>query len=400
MENQSEEKPNFYKAEEDILTPEEEAVEEGKESSGKKLRVHGGLFLITLLFTTFAGAEWMTGKMLFNLSFDQILGGLAYSVPFLAILTVHEFGHYFIAKYHKLKVTLPFYIPFWFMGLLPAIGTMGAFIKIKSFLRSRKQVFDVGVSGPLAGFLIILPVLWFGFTHLPPAEYVFSIHPEYEEYGLDYPKHVYENAEINMAMGTNLLMELGKTYLVEDPSLYPVPQEAMHYPWLFAGFLACFFTALNLLPVGQLDGGHVLYGMVGRKYHKPLSMGFFILMIFVGGLGTFSGRDPWEDLLFYAPFYVGVLYLIFERNFEDKFTALLVGMGIFTLQFALKTYFPSLEGFRVWLVFGGVVGRFLGVYHPPAIEDEPLSWKRKVLGWVALIVLILCFTPAPLEVYE
>ncbi len=379
--------------------PEGSTENEEVPSGLKTYGLHAGLFVLTLLGTTFAGAEWMTGKLVYSMSFDEIIGGLSYSVPFLAILTVHEFGHYFTARYHHLKVTLPYYIPFWFFGIIPTtIGTMGAFIKIKSYLQSRKQVFDVGVSGPLAGFLMILPVLWYGFTHLPPPEYVFSIHPDYEEYGLDYPQYVYQNAELNMKLGTNLLMELGKMYLVEDPAIYPVQEEAMHYPWLFAGFLACFFTALNLLPVGQLDGGHILYGMVGRKNHRVLSMGFFILMLFVGGLGILSAHEPLEDLLISGPVYVAALYFILERNFDEKFTALLVAFAIFTLQFGLKTYFPEIDGFRVWLVFGGIVGRFLGVYHPPAEIDEPLDWKRKALGWLALVVLILCFTPAPLVI--
>jgi len=152
------------------------------------------LFLVTVITTTLAGAEWMYGRFfLFGpnaMGWKEFFGGFEYSIPFLLILTTHEFGHYFTARYHKIKTTLPYYIPMWF-GFMPSFGTMGAFIRVKERANSRIQNFDIGVSGPLAGFAIALIVLTIGYTQLPPKEYVLQIHPEYEALGPDYDQYIY-----------------------------------------------------------------------------------------------------------------------------------------------------------------------------------------------------------------
>ena len=138
-------------------------MEEG--SSRKTLLIQLAMFIATVITTTIAGAEWMYGKFLFAgeqlLTSSEVLSGMYYSVPFLTILTVHEFGHYLTAKYHNVKVTLPFYIPLW-LGFIPipfTIGTAGAFIRIKEMIHSRKQYFDIGIAGPLAGFVVAVLVL-------------------------------------------------------------------------------------------------------------------------------------------------------------------------------------------------------------------------------------------------
>lgn len=141
-----------------------------------------GLFVVTFLTTTLAGAEWMFGRFVFwgeeRASIDDLIAALQFSVPFLTILSFHEFAHYFTAKYHHIKTTLPYYIPLWTgFILMPSFGTMGAFIRIKSLIHSRREYFDVGVSGPLAGFLVALGVIWYGFTYLPEPEYIFQVHP-------------------------------------------------------------------------------------------------------------------------------------------------------------------------------------------------------------------------------
>jgi membrane-associated protease RseP (regulator of RpoE activity) len=235
------------------------------------------LFLTTIT-TTLAGAEWMTGSYWLDFGQNKILGqsdfinGLQFSLPFLGVLTVHEFGHYFFSKKYKADVSLPFYMPLW-LGFIasPSIGTMGAFIKLKSQLKSRTEYFDVGVAGPLAGFVAALILLWYGFTHLPPLDYLFNIHPDYAQHRADYAKYVYSNPGMNIKLGSNLLFDFFETYVVEDKSLIPNGYELMHYPFLFAGFLALFFTALNLLPIGQLDGGHILFSVFGMKIHSILS---------------------------------------------------------------------------------------------------------------------------------
>ena len=173
----------------------------------KALLIHTALFIITVITTTIAGAEWMYGRWLFigeySLTQEELWNGLSFSIPFLLILTVHEMGHYVVARMNQIKVTLPYYIPMWlgFIPGMPSFGTMGAFIRIKAVIQSRREYFDVGVAGPIAGFVMALLVLWYGFSHLPPAEYIFEIHPEYEVHGLDYADHVYEGRRGGFSVG-------------------------------------------------------------------------------------------------------------------------------------------------------------------------------------------------------
>ena len=146
-----------------------------KQKTVKTILMHIVLFIITVIATTIAGAEWMYGRWLFSgeysLTQDELWNGLSFSIPFLCILSVHEMGHYVVARMNQIKVTLPYYIPMWlgFIPGMPSFGTMGAFIRIKAVIQSRREYFDVGVAGPIAGFIIALIVLWYGFSHLPPA---------------------------------------------------------------------------------------------------------------------------------------------------------------------------------------------------------------------------------------
>ena len=245
----------------------------------RKYFIHSILFILTLATTTAAGAEWIYGRLFVPSSSGTPMGwaefftGLNFSIPFLTVLTVHEFGHYFVARANKVRVTLPYYIPLW-LGFAQSIGTMGAFIRIEDPISSRRKYFDIGVAGPLAGFVVAVVLLWYGFTHLPPIDYIFTIHPEYKKYGLRYGEFVTLNlAKGNtsaVALGNNLLFWFFKTY-VADQSLLPHPYEMVHYPYLLAGYLSLFFTSLNLIPIGQLDGGHVLYAMIGRKRFNALA---------------------------------------------------------------------------------------------------------------------------------
>ena len=363
----------------------------------KTLSIHIGLFVLTVITTTFAGTEWQYGRYLFSeeypMTWEYFLKGFAYSVPFLGFLTAHEFGHYFAARKHKVNATLPYYLPQW-LGFLFGIGSFGAVIRIKDFVNSRKKYFDIGISGPLAGFIVALGVLYYGFTHLPPPEYIFEIHPEYQEYGLDYADHVYNENTGSPKLGTTLLFEFFKQY-VADPERVPNPYEMIHYPWLLAGFLALFFTAFNLIPIGQLDGGHILYGLIGNHLHRKVSATLFIIFVFYAGLGTVNPYEPTDDLLFGIPLYLGFLYIIFSRLTPSAQTNFLVALAVFSAQFLIASFYPLLRGYIGWLVFGLLIGRFLGVYHPPVLIDHPLSTGRKILGWIALLIFILCFSPAP-----
>ncbi len=378
--------------------------------SARTILIQVLLFVVTLITTTLSGAEWIYGKtFLFfdGIPEDMIMGwpefwqGLNFSLPFLLILTVHEFGHYFVAKIHQVEVTLPYYIPLWF-GFTQSIGTMGAFIRIKSVIRSRVKFFDIGIAGPLAGFVAALGVLWYGFTHLPPPEYIFTIHPEYARYGLDYGKFVYQDQEGMLVLGDNILFWWFKEH-VADPARIPHPYEMIHYPYLLAGFISLFFTALNLIPIGQLDGGHIMYGLLGKKRFNIVAPTLFILFAFYAGLGLFkaeefatlSSDDQYYTLLGYLTLYVYFLYICLKRITDSPSTGLILSLGIVVAQFAVSYLRPDWEGYSGFLFFVFLLGRFLGVYHPETADDGPLGTKRILLGWLAVVVFILCASPKP-----
>lgn len=397
----------------------------------KKYFIFFFLFIITCITTTLAGAEWTYGLLVFRdaitgeitfpnwLTWEKLARGLEFSISFLLFLTCHEFGHYLTARLYKVKVTLPYYIPLW-LGVISTIGTMGAFIQIKQNLNTRKEFFDIGIAGPLAGFVIALAVLFYGFTHLPPRKYVFEVNPEYrtdypkeyEKYGLDYAKYVYnypdneytraegivgQPREKIPAVGTNLIFIFFENYVVEDKSLLPTHYELFHYPYLFAGFLALFFTALNLMPIGQLDGGHILYGLFGYKIHRRTAPILFTCFVYYAGLGLIKMYETdTSDLLVYIPLYFLALVVIFLKVFKKMSHTIIVSLCILLSQILLNLIFPNLEGYGGWLAFAFLLGRVLGIYHPPAQEDKPLDTKRKLLGWLALIIFILCFSPRPI----
>lgn len=361
--------------------------------------IQAALFIFTVLCTTMIGAELILARPIFTgsegASWTEFAIGFYYSVPFLGFLTAHEFGHYITARLYKIKVTLPYYIPLFF-----GIGTMGAFIRIKEPIKSRKEYFDVGIAGPIAGFVVAIGVLWYGFATLPPAEYIYEIHPEYAQYGSDYASYVYEpnDSTLSLAIGSNLIFEFFERYIVKEPERIPNAYEMMHYPWLFAGFLATFFTALNLIPIGQLDGGHVLYGLLGFKKHKYISSALFIIFVGYAGMGVISPSMPTGDFMLYGPLYLAFLYLTFSRMYPRPLDKLTVALSVLAGQLLLGLAFPDFTGYTGWLLFAFIIGRFLGVYHPPALIDQPLDWKRKVLGWVAVIIFVISFSPAPFVV--
>ncbi len=363
----------------------------------KTLIIQITLFILSFAGATIAGAEWMFGKSLSPLFSEQLLSaselmtGLYFSIPFIGILAAHEFGHYFMAKYYKLKVSLPFFIPFWlgFIGF-PSIGSGGAIIKLGGS-RSRKEFFDVGIAGPLAGFVIAICVLTYGFTNLPDADYIFEIHPEYKEYGLNY-EQFYETQEMNMAVGDNLLFLFFEN-CVADPDKVPNNYEMYHYPWLFAGYLALFFTAANLLPIGQLDGGHVIYGLFGYKKSRIISRVLFIIMVTVSGIGLIPAGPLGYSFIINSVIYLLFLYLAFHHFEKDLKKRLLMIIWIMIIQIFAFNLFPKIGDIGVYIIFALIIGRFLGVEHPKAIIDEPLDLKRKILGWVALFIFIISFTP-------
>jgi membrane-associated protease RseP (regulator of RpoE activity) len=406
----------------------------------RTLLIQISLFVVTLIFTTLAGAEWMYGGSFIYgrnpMGWQEFYGGLNFSIPFLFILTCHEFGHYFTARYHKVKVSLPYYLPMW-LGFLPSIsiGTMGAFIRLKEQVKSLTKTFDIGLAGPLAGFAVAILVIIYGFSNLPPKEHIYSIHPEYELFGANFEDHVYEkdtfflktdlakispevasnydadtirigpSYQLGIQLGSNLIFDFAKAYIVPENEVdrIPNPNEMFHNPYLFAGFLALLFTALNLIPIGQLDGGHVLYGLIGEKKFKVFATLAFITLIFYSGLGNgvfgfFNPFDLNQDMidimiavLAYAFF---IFYLLGKTSFNNQ-QKLMISLGIISLQAVLLLTFPGIKGYGGWMIYAFFIGRFLGIYHPPSEIEEPLSMNRKTLGWIALIIFILSFSPQP-----
>lgn len=383
------------------------------EKEHKRIILQVILFITTFVTTTLAGAMWCYGKVLilvmplvWNPAFtwNDFLNGMHFSIPFLGILTVHEFGHYFTARHHKVPSSLPYYIP---IPPFPFfIGTLGAVIRLRKPVPSNKQSFDIGIAGPLAGFIMTLFVLWYGFSTLPPIDYLYSIHPEYKQFGPNYADKVYDKAylgedAIDIMVGKNILYTwFEKT--VGDPSRVPNVHEIMHYPYLFAALLSLVFTAINLLPIGQLDGGHIIYGLLGSKRHRIVASAAFILFMFYAGLGLVQYYAPSVFLTYTVPHYISApvvivfLYYVFKGLGLTPRTTIMIALLVFATQFIITRFYPGIEGASGWLLFGFLIGRLIGIQHPPCEIEEPLDRWRKIIGWIAILIFIISFTPAPL----
>ena len=426
----SEQNPNPEKSQEHN-TPQNKKglLEFAKKIGSPRLQII--LFILTLVSTTIAGAEWRFGRYFLsgNLTWDELLQGLHYSLPFLLALTVHEFGHYFTAMYHKVRVTLPYYIPLPF-----ALGTMGALIAIKDKNQTRKQFFDIGIAGPLAGFVVALGILYYGFTHLPDKEtFVGEIHPEYAYFEVQNSEYLPKTDTFIVAsefkskigyiptqwgdrdtvrysfshgaslyFGSNILFWLFEHYVATDQKNLPDKYEAIQYPYLFAGFLALVFTALNMIPIGQLDGGHVVYGLLGHERANRLSKTFLFILALYSGWGVITPKSV--NLIFEhgfgafnTIFNIWLYYILINGCFrslaKDKTNRLFLIVIVIGIQFFASLLFPQFEGYFGYMLFAFILGRFLGVNHPKAKEDVPLDLKRQILGWMALIIFMLCFSP-------
>lgn len=363
--------------------------------SKKEYLIHGLLFFLTLITATLAGGEWVFGKSIMAsgdsfLTWEYFWKSTAFSIPFIGILLIHELGHYFTSLYHKVKCSLPFFLPVWlgFIGA-PSIGTFGAIIRMKGIVNSRVKFFDIGVAGPLAGFVIAFGVLIYGFTTLPPADYIYSIHPEYADpdfkgYGEDV---------LDFRLGDNLLFS-GMAALLADPERMPDMSEIIHFPFLFAGYLALFFTALNLLPIGQLDGGHVIFGL-SPMYHKQISLIAFTGFLGYAGVGMISPQQPLSELMLGLPLYIGFLYICYSKARISRKNRLAIILTLASSQYALAFFKPEWEGYQGWLFFGFLLGRVMGVRHPEVPGRKELEGKRKVIGWIAILIFALCFSPKP-----
>jgi membrane-associated protease RseP (regulator of RpoE activity) len=320
--------------------------------------LHIVLFLATLFCTTWAGTYWVSGPVEINGAGDflkSLKGGLPFSLPLLAFLTVHEFGHYFATALHRIRATLPYYIPVPPLPFLLSIGTMGAVIRIREPIPDTESLLDTGASGPIAGFVVAFGLLLYGFLNLPPAGYIFTIHPEYLANGgipaVQPPGTLY--------LGKNLLFLLLETVIA--PKGLPPMSELYHYPFLFTGWLACFVTALNLLPVGQLDGGHVVYAMFGPKGHERVARTFLVLILLAG---------------------------------LPSFTAAMLELSIPGIVSPIPRELLSWS-WPGWIIWAFILSRFVGTKHPPVARQLTLSAGRRLAGWICIAIFVLTFTPVP-----
>jgi len=363
----------------------------------KEYLIHGVLFLLTLVTTTLAGGEWVYGKSVLAsgeaaLTWPFFVRSLEFSIPFIGILLVHELGHLFTSIYHKVRCSLPYFIPAW-LGFLgsPSLGTFGAIIQMKGRVNSRKKYFDIGIAGPLAGFVLALGVLVYGFVTLPPADYLYEIHPEYADPNFQgYGEEVME-----FELGKNVLF-WGLGELLADPGRLPAMSELIHYPYLFAGYLALFFTALNLLPIGQLDGGHVLFGLFPKR-HALISQLAFGVFLAYAGMGVIRPSLPLEELVIRIPLYLGFLYLCLSKSDLSQLNRITLVLLLAAGQYLISFFQPSWEGYQGWLFFAFLLGRVMGIRHPEVTGSIPVDTKRKVLGWLALLIFVLCFSPQPFQ---
>jgi len=280
--------------------------------------MHGLLFVTTLATTTWAGALHAGVNLLEHPGLFTV--GLPYSLGFLLILGSHELGHYFTAKAHGIRVTPPYFIPVPF-----ALGTFGAFIKIKSLTPDRRALFDVAVAGPLAGLVFAIPALLIGLRYsqvipgggTPPL-----------------PGDAAVNVGSSVLLACLAKISLGASVFAADRLLL--------HPLAFAGWLGLIVTALNLLPIGQLDGGHISHALFGSHHARGISMvalaGLFFLALFV-----------WPGLMLWA-------FIVF-------FIA--------------------------------------GTRDAPAQNDvSPVGLPRKILGYLTFLILLLIIVPVPHALYE
>jgi membrane-associated protease RseP (regulator of RpoE activity) len=361
----------------------------------KEYLIHGSLFILTLITSTLAGGEWVYSKSILAsgenfLSWEYFLKSTAFSIPFIGILLIHELGHFFTSMYHKVRCTLPFFIPAW-LGFLgsPSIGTFGAIIRMKGMVNSRRKFFDIGVAGPLAGFVVAFGVLIYAFTNLPESDYIYQVHPEYADPNFQ----GFEGETLDFELGRNLLF-WGMENLLADPDRMPVMSEVIHYPFLFAGYLALFFTALNLLPIGQLDGGHVIFGLF-PKHHNQISIVAFTGFLAYAGLGIINPIQPIGELMLRIPLYVGFIYICYTKSGLSTQTKLTIATTLAASQYLLAFLKPEWEGYQGWLFFAFLLGRVMGLRHPDVTETREMDSKRKLIGWLAILIFALCFSPRP-----
>jgi len=291
------------------LDPMEMATDSGDAHARKKpsIAVNIVLFFCTVGTTILAGALQQGVNPLQDP--DQLLKGLPFSAALLFILLAHEMGHFLTSRHYHIDASLPYFIP------APTfIGTFGAFIKMRSPVVNKRVLLDVGAGGPLAGLVVTIPILVIG-LQLSEVKV------------LDVP------LQEGMTLGSSLILSFLTKVIIGN---LPDNHQIILHPLGFAGWIGLLVTSLNLIPVGQLDGGHIAYAVFGRKtavISKAVLLG-------------------------------------------------LLGLGIW--------------GSRMWLMWALILFILLGFRHPLPLDiDMPLDRKRKVLGLGMLILFVITFVPVP-----
>jgi membrane-associated protease RseP (regulator of RpoE activity) len=271
------------------------------------------LFLATLLTTLFVGALMEGASATGGLSdLWALLQGLPFSASLLLILGFHELGHYLTARAYGVQVSLPYFVPL----PLPPMGTMGAIIRMRSPIPNRKVLFDIGIAGPILGLVVTVPVLVIGLVLSP----------------------VIPISEAGWQEG-NSVAYLFLKWVIKGR--IPEGYDVLLHPMALAGWLGFFVTALNLMPLSQLDGGHIVYAALGRGHRR-------IVWLFLGVLVALFAISRWP-------------------------------------------------GWLVWVALA--VG--LGLRHPPPLDDlTPLDPSRRALALIALALLVVLITPLPFAVHE
>ncbi|CAI49230.1 M50 family metalloprotease [Natronomonas pharaonis DSM 2160] len=279
------------------------------------------MFVATVLTTLYAGTIWYYQPVGGPL---DLLAGWPFAAAVLGVLAVHELGHYALSRYHDVQASLPYFIP------VPTfIGTFGAVISMKGRIPDREALFDIGVSGPLAGLVAAVAVAVVG-LHLDPVEV---------------PQRVLEAEEaVEIELGYPPLLEFlawatGQQLTYEDPTV-------VANPVIFGAWVGLFVTFLNLIPVGQLDGGHVVRSMFGERAES---------------------------------------------------VAAVVPVGLFGLAAYLFISGTSSNASVLWAFWGLIALVLSYVGHAEPVFDEPLGTPRMAVGAITFVLGVLCFTPVPIE---
>jgi membrane-associated protease RseP (regulator of RpoE activity) len=251
---------------------------------------------------------------------EYLTYGLSFSLSLLFILICHEMGHYVACRIYKVDATLPYFIPT--PPMIGPAGTFGAFIKIKSPMPSRKAVFDIGVAGPIAGFIALIPIAIVGVATMQTVS----------------PEQLAAAGGGGIIFTDPLFMRLIAAGVGIDLNF------AIGNPFYFAAWIGLLVTALNLIPSGQLDGGHAIYAVFGERVHYWTGRVAFVLMTAFSIVGWF--------------------------------------------------YFNSPSGFLIAILLGVM----MRIRHPEPWDQTPLDGKRKLIAFLTLVIFVLCFVPFPIQI--